>query len=53
MEQYDWLQNECSHSKVYTMTKTSLVENFKHDEKNDMVVNKIALLGEFYGGLVY
>ena len=32
-----------SHAKVYTMTNTSLIENFKHDEKNDIVANKITL----------
>ena len=41
---------------VYTTPKTSLVEDFKHEWKNDMVVcqhGNFFLLEEFYGGQVY
>ena len=37
---------------VYTIAKTSLVENFKHELKNDMIANMTTffLLGKFPGG---
>jgi hypothetical protein len=39
---------------VSTLAKTSLVENFKHECKDDMDVNMLTLLlGEFSEGQVY
>ena len=36
MEQCDWLEMRFL-SKIYTIAKTPLMENFKHGWKNDMV----------------
>ena len=32
-----------SHARVYTMAKTSLVKNFKHNKKTDMATNVTTL----------
>jgi len=48
MEQYDWLQNGSSLVGVYIANKNSLVENFKHGRKPDIVANMATFLARTF-----